>query len=112
MDISSLYKSNQTIFTRAHVCAETRSQAHNISTILSDRSQCWQSGKAPIHLCYSGWVLGLGTSPSVARVIPSLFVNYNFAYRCFSSCTHHPILRVGESCADVLYWSTASQLAG
>jgi hypothetical protein len=100
------------IFTRAHVRAKTRSEAHNNSTILSDTGRCWHSGKAPIHLCHSEWVLGLGDSPSVAHVVPALLVNYNLAYGCFPSCTHCPILRLGESCVDMLYWSTTSQLAG
>lgn len=91
------------IFTRAHVRAKTGSEAHNISTIHSDTGRCWHSGKAPIRLCHSEWVLGLGNSPSVAHVVPALLVNYNFAYGCFPSCTHCPTLRLGESCVDMLY---------
>ena len=103
---------NVQIFTRAHVRAKTRSEAHNISSILSDTGPCWHSEKAPIYLCHSGRVLGLSDSPSVAHVVPSLLVNYNFAYGCLPSCTDCPILCLGESCVDMLYWSTTSQLAG
>jgi hypothetical protein len=99
-------------FTRAHVCAKTLGQTHHISTTLSCAGRCWHSGKAPIHLCYSGRVLGLGSSPSVALFIPSLLVNYNFAYGCFSSCIYRPILRLGESCSGLLCWLAISQLAG
>ena len=91
------------IFTRAHVRAKTRSEAHNISNILSDTGRRWHSGTAPFYLSHSGWVLGLGDSPSVAHVVPSLLVNYNFAYSCFPSCAHCTILRLGESCVDLPY---------
>lgn len=94
-------------FSRAHVCAKTLNQAQ---TILS--YPCWHPGKATIHLWNSGWVLGFGSSPSVARVVPSLLVDYNFAYGCFSSCAHCPILCLGESYADMLYWLIFSRLAG
>ena len=90
-------RSDAAPFSRAHVCAKTLNHAQ---TTLS--YPCWHPGKAPIHLWNSGWVLGLGSSPPVARVVPSLLVDYNFAYGCFPSCAHCPILRLGESCADML----------
>ena len=99
-------------FSRAHVCAKTLDQGHIISAILSYPGQCCRPGKASIHLWHSGWVLGLGSSPPVAHVVPSLLVNYYSAYGCFASCANRPILRLGESCAAMLYRLMISQLAG
>jgi hypothetical protein len=99
-------------FSRAHVGAKTPDQGHIISTILSYPGPCWRPGKTPIHLWNSGRVLGLGGGPSVAHVVPSLFVNYNSAYGRFSSCANRSILSLGESCAAILYWLISSQLAG
>jgi len=72
----------------------------------------WHPRKAPIHLCYPGRVLGLGNSPPVAHVLPDILVNHNFDYCHFSSCSHRPILRLGERRTATLDWLRILHLAG
>jgi hypothetical protein len=100
------------VHTRPCYVCKARSPAHNVSVILTSPRWRWHIREAPIHACYSGWVLGLGNSPSMALVIRPVFLNYHPLYCSFSSCPHRPIFRLGEPCIPMVDWLTTSQPIG